>query len=189
VGRTARTCGRVRGGDVIQATRPSRARLSRSLLALALLIALAVYPAAATNRQPYVVIGIGGAAVAFALLGIALRQWFVVACAPALFGAEYATYLRLRPDAADVRAPLVAAALVVASELAFGAIAPEGGRLDRGLVLREAATLVAIGLGAGLLAGFLLLVSGATTSGVLLEAFGAVAAVGVVTVLVRAAAS
>jgi hypothetical protein len=152
-----------------------------------LLTGLAAYPAVATTRQPYIVLGIGAAAVAVAAAGLALRHWFVVAWAFALFGGEYAVYLRLRSDAADARAPLVAAGLVVAAELAFGSIAPEGGRLDRALVVREAGTLVATGLATGLLSGFLLVISGSATSGVLLEALGALAAVVVVTALVRAA--
>lgn len=149
---------------------------------------LAAYPAAATERQPYVVAGLGGAALAVAIVALALRRGLVVAWALVLVGGEYALFLRLRADAADAAALFVAAGLFVAAELAFGAVAAEGGRRERAAAIAESVTLVAVGVAAALAAGFLLLVAGSTTSGIALETLGALAAVGAVTALVRAAA-
>ena len=158
-------------------------------MAFCLLAALAAYPAAATERQPYLVLGVGGLAVLALATGLVLRQRVAVAYAIALFGGEYAVFLRLAGDSVDVRAPFVAAALVVTAELAFAAVAPEGGRLERPLVVDEAAALVSTGVATALVAGFLLLASGSAASGVALEAVGALAAVGTLAALVRAARS
>lgn len=148
---------------------------------------LAAYPVAAGHRQLLVVLAVGAAACVLAAVGLVFRWWFVVAWGFALFGAEYAVFLRLRPDAVDARAPLVAAGLLVAAELAFGAVASEGGRYERSLVLAEAVTLAGAAFVIVLTGGFLLVVAGTVNAGVGLEAVGAFAAVCALAVLVRIA--
>jgi hypothetical protein len=142
-----------------------------------LLAALAVYPVAAGHRQVPIVVAIGGASCAVALVGLVLRRWLVLVWAFALFGAEYAVFLRLRTNAVDVRAPLVAAVLLVAAEVAFGAVGPESGRGERSLVTAEIVRLAGAGFGAVLTGGVLLLAAGSASSGVALEAVGALAGV------------
>lgn len=134
-----------------------------------------------------VVLALGGAACALAAVGLALRWWLVLAWGFVLFGAEYAVFLRLRPDAVDARAPLVAAGLLVAAELAFDSVAPEGGRRERALVVSELLTLLGAAFATVLTGGVLLVVAGTATSGVTLEAVGAFAAVCAVGALARIA--
>jgi hypothetical protein len=152
-----------------------------------LLVGLAAYPVAAGDRQVRVVLGIAVAACVVAAVGLVFRWWLAVAWGFALFGAEYAVFLRLRPDAVDSRAPLVAAGLLVAAELAFGAVAAEGGRYERPLVIAEAVTLVGAAFGTVLAGGFLLVVAGTVSAGIALEAVGAFAAVCAVGLVARIA--
>jgi hypothetical protein len=147
---------------------------------------VAAYPAAAAVRQPDVVVGLGVAAVLVTAGGIVFAGSAAVAWGLLLFGGEYAVFLRFRSDAVDTHAPFVAAAVVIAAELAMAAIAPEGGPLDRPLILREAATLVTIGVAAALAAALLLVVAGSANAGIGFEALGALAAVSVLTALARA---
>ena len=123
-----------------------------------------------------------------------LRKAAIVAAPPApmaaysvLFGAEYAVFLRLRPDAVDSRAPLVAAGLLLAAELAFGAVAAEGGRYERSLVAAEALMLLGAAFATILAGGVLLVIAGTVNAGVALEAVGAFAAVCAVGLLARLA--
>jgi hypothetical protein len=156
-------------------------------VALVVLAGLAAYPVAAGNREVLVVLALGAAACALAAVGLAFRWWLVVAWGLALFGAEYAVFLRLRPDAVDAGAPLVAAALLVAAELAFGAVAAEGGRYERSLVAAEGLALAGAAFATVLAGGFLLVVAGTANAGVALEAVGAFAAVCAVGVVARIA--
>jgi hypothetical protein len=151
------------------------------------LVGLAVYPIAAGHRLVPVVLGVGAAACVVVAVGLVFRWWFAVAWGLALFGAEYAVFLRLRPDAVDARAPLVAAGLLVVAELAFEAVAAEGGRYERSLVLGEAAMLVGAAVATVVAGGFLLVAAGSVEAGVVLEAAGALAAVGAVALVVRLA--
>ena len=156
-------------------------------MALIVLGGLAAYPVVAGDRQVRVVLAIGAAACGVVAVGLVFRWWLAVAWGLALFGAEYALFLRLRPDAVDARAPLVAAGLLVAAELAFGAVAAEGGRYERSLVASEGLTLVGAAFATVLAGGFLLVVAGTASAGVALEAAGALAAVCAVGVVVRLA--
>jgi hypothetical protein len=148
---------------------------------------VAAYPVAAGERQVRIVLAIAAAACGVVAVGLVFRWWLAVAWGLALFGAEYALFLRLRPDAVDSRAPLVAAALLVAAELAFGAVAEEGVRYERSLVASEGLTLVGAAFATVLAGGFLLLVAGTANAGVALEAVGALAAVCAVGLLARIA--
>ena len=154
-----------------------------------MLAALAVYPAVAASRGVLVVVGIGGAAWAVAAVGLAFRWSPVLSWGLGLFGAEYAVFLRLRGGAVDARAPLVAAALVVAAELGFDAIAPEGGTRERSLLVREIAALLGAALVTMAAAALVLVVAGSARSGLALEAAGALAAVGVLAIVARAVGS
>jgi hypothetical protein len=154
---------------------------------LALVVALAAYPAAAARRDELVIVGVGGVACIVVALGMAFRWWLVLAWGFALFGAEYAVFLRLRADTADVRAPLVAAALLIAVEVAFDSIAPESGRREHSLIAAEVVAVVGAAVVTVLAGALLLVVAGSATSGVALEAAGALAAVGVVAAVVRLA--
>jgi hypothetical protein len=151
------------------------------------LAGLAAYPVAAGHREVRVVLALGSAACVLLAVGLVFRWWLVVAWGFALFGGEYAVFLLLRPDAVDSRAPLVAAGLLVAGELAFGAVAPEGGRYERSLVAAEGVALVGAAFATVLAGGFLLVVAGAITAGVGLEAVGAFAAVCALGLLARIA--
>lgn len=133
--------------------------------------------------------GIGAAACALALVGLAFRWWLVLAWGFAAFGAEYAVFVRLRGGAVDARAPLVAAALLVAAELAFDSIAPEGGTRERSLLVAQLVALLAAALLTVAVAALVLVVGGSARSGVALEAFGALAAVTVLAIVVRAVRS
>jgi hypothetical protein len=151
------------------------------------LVSLAFYPAAAGRRDVIVVVALGGAACLVAAVGLAFRWWLVLAWGIALFGAEYAVFLRLRSDTVDAWAPLVAAGLIVAAELAFDSIAPEGGARQRSLFAFELGALVGAALATAFAAALLLVVAGSASSGVALEAGGALAAVGVIAAVVRVA--
>jgi hypothetical protein len=146
-----------------------------------------VYPAAATGRDVLVVVGIGAAASALTAVGLLFRWWLVLAWGFAAFGAEYAVFLRLRGGAVDVRAPLVAAALLVVAELAFESVAPESGARERSLLLSQLAALLAAALGTVAVGALVLVVAGSERSGIALEAVGALAAVGVLATVVRSA--
>lgn len=152
-----------------------------------MLVGLTAYPIAVGDRERLVVLAIGAAGCGLAAVGLVFRWWLVVAWGLALFGAEYAVFLRLRPDAVDSRAPLVAAGLLLAAELAFGAVAAEGGRYERSLVAAEALMLLGAAFATILAGGVLLVIAGTVNAGVALEAVGAFAAVCAVGLLARLA--
>ena len=152
-----------------------------------MLVGLAAYPVAAGDRQVRIVLAIGAGACIVMVLGLVFRWWLAVFWGLALFGAEYAVFLRLRPDAVDARAPLVAAGLLVVAELAFGAVAAEGGRYERSLVAAEGLALAGAALATILGGGFLLVVAGSANAGVALEAVGGLAAVCALGLLARIA--
>ncbi|HZC29577.1 MAG TPA: hypothetical protein VE269_07530 [Gaiellaceae bacterium] len=153
---------------------------------MALLAALAAYPAAAAGHGVPVLVGIGAAACGLTAVALAFRWWLVVAWGLASFGAEYAVFLRLRGGAVDARAPLVAAGVLVVAELAFDSIAPERGSRERSLLAAELVALLGAALVTVVAAALVLVVAGSARSGLALEAAGAVAAIGVLAVLVRA---
>ncbi|HZP71778.1 MAG TPA: hypothetical protein VFA97_00215 [Gaiellaceae bacterium] len=132
-------------------------------------------------------IAAGGAVVLAA--GIALRTPFVVPWSVALAGAGYVV-ARERHAVADGWAPLVGAALLLAAELAAWSIAHDR-RIDeeRAVVLRQAATVAAVVLGAAFV-GFVLVGAAGISSSpgalpIVLGAAAAVAAVGLVGKLLR----
>ena len=126
------------------------------MLALAGVVA---YPALAAERVPQIAWLVAGLAPVLLVLGLLVR---VEGVGLGLFlaGASYVVFLELDGRGLDVGAPLVAAGLAVAAELAFWSIAlagpvpPAPGEqarraLDTAAVAlgAAAATLVALGLG------------------------------------------
>jgi hypothetical protein len=150
--------------------------------------ALVVYPAAAGDRLVQFVAGLGIAGWALLALALAGRWPALVAWGIAGLGAEYALFLRLRGETVDVRAPVVAAGLIVAAELAFRAVEPEEGRLEGRLVVRSATAVAAAAAATALIGGVLLVAAGSFGSGLALEAAGVAAAVVAVGLVVRIAA-
>jgi hypothetical protein len=120
-------------------------------------------------------VGAAGLAVAFVAL---LGRWAqVLPFGLAGIGAAYAVYLALRPGTVDSRAPIVAAVLFGAAELAFWSLEPHAVRAERAVVVRRLALIGGTALGAALLASLVLVVAASASGGVLLEAVGVVAAV------------
>jgi len=105
------------------------------------------------------------------------------------FGAEYALYLRLHGGGVDPRAPAVAAALVLAAELAFLSVRGGLEGADRALLARVAGATAAVVAGIALLADLLLVASGSANGSLAAEAAGVLAAVLAVAVVVRVAAT
>jgi hypothetical protein len=108
--------------------------------------------------------------------------------AVALLGAAYVALLGLEGDALDLRAPLVAAALLAVAELGYwslelrGAIADEPGAYLRRLALLAAQLAGVTTAGVVLLA----VVEGVETGGPAIDVLGAVGAIGALALLALA---
>lgn len=153
-----------------------------------LLAVLVAYPAAAGDRLVALVTIVGSTGWLLLALGLVGRWPLVLVWGLAAFGAEYALFLRLRGGSVDARAPYVAAALLLVTELAFLSIGRGQGSAERGLVARTVvATTAAVG-GAALVGGLLLVASGSASAGLAVEGAGVAAAVLAVAFLVRVAA-
>lgn len=149
---------------------------------------MVAYASIAGDRVTPLVAGLGVGGCVIAVVAIALRMPVAIAWGVALVGASYAVFLRLRAGDVDGHAIYVAAALVVACELAFSSLRRAPGVPDRGLRIEAAAKLVVVTL-ATLVAGDVVLVaSGSARSNVFVEAMGVVAAVLCVGFVVRSAA-
>lgn len=131
----------------------------------------------AAHRESAIVAGL--AAGSWALLVVALlTRWTVVGTLSLLvFGAEYAVFLRLGHGGVDTRAPFLAAALIVAAELAFSAMRPPPGGVDVSLVRAALVRLALLALGAVAVGELTLVVAGSVRSGLLEEGLGVAAAV------------
>lgn len=92
-------------------------------------------------------------------------------------GAGYAAFLSLRPGAVDERAPLMAAAFFVATELSFWSLERRTWRSERQVVVRRLVLLVSAGLGTAIVGGLLLLITSGRGVGIGYEAAGVAAAV------------
>lgn len=130
---------------------------------------------------------LGGAGVALLVAGPVLRTSSLIPPALALVGAEYAAFLLLDRPELDLAAPLLAAALVLAAELAYAGLEPPVVRAAAGQALLGAGRVAARAAGA-LAVGALVLAVASTEirSGLALEVLGiaaAVAAVGVIAFL------
>ena len=152
---------------------------------MAIAAALAVWPAVGIADRVGVVWGAAaGGAVAVALLAIGLvaRAPTFVTAGLAFLGAEYAAVLAVESEPLDRRAPVFAAALFLAAELAWWSlelrarIAAEAGSNLRRLAYLLGLTAGALALGAGVLA----LVDVIRVGGLAVELAGAAAAVAIV---------
>ena len=121
--------------------------------------------------------GVGATGLALAAVALIGGWPQVLPWGLAGVGSAYAVYLALRPGTVDPRAPIVAAALFGAAELAFWSLEPQVARAERTVVLRRLALIGGSALGTALLASLVLVVAASASGGVLLEAVGVVAAV------------
>jgi hypothetical protein len=150
---------------------------------------VAAIGAYATVRQPLLAT-VAAPAVLLLALGV-WRSWTAtVPLALALVGAAYAATLVIEDAGVDGGAPLVAAAALLAGELAYWTAAPRAVPAEAGLVRRQAATAALLVLVTVCLGTLLLLVGGASVSGGLpLEALGVAAAAAALAVVARLARS
>jgi hypothetical protein len=124
--------------------------------------------------------GIGVLVTALALVGrwVALLPWGFVGV-----GGAYALFLSLQPRTLDVRAPIVAAAFFVATELSFWSIERGSWHREGQVVVRRLALLLSAGLATAIVGGLLLLIASERRSGVGQEAAGIAAAVLILAVI------
>jgi hypothetical protein len=142
------------------------------------LAAPVVYSAVVTPRAAGVVAGLGIAGVAFLIVGAAIGVSDLVAAGIALAGSSYLLLVLLGEGGVDLRAPLVAGALVLAAELAYSALEPPLAPAAPAVRALRAGRVSLTVLGAAAAAGLVLLASVAELgSPALLEAAGVVAAV------------
>ncbi len=134
-------------------------------------------------------VAIDAVALAMLALGLVLRTPRLAPAAAALVAGAYAVGLVADDAPLDLRAPLYAAALLLACELALWSHAlwtsTPG---EPGMLARHAAWLGLLLLGSlALGAGLVTLVDVARTEGIAVDALGAAAALATVAVLLRAA--
>jgi hypothetical protein len=128
-------------------------------------------------------------AVLLLVAGLLPRLTFAIPLAIALLGFEYALLLLFEGDALDTRAPFVAAALFAVAELAYfavelrSAVADEPGTYLRRVGFVATLSLAVVALGVAILA----LSEASGRGGTLVQLAGAVAAVGALALLARAA--
>jgi hypothetical protein len=147
-----------------------------------------VYSALAGDRLPEVIAGVGAAGCAVTAAALAFRWPSVLPVGLAGVGAGYAIFLSLRAQTVDSRAPAVAAGFFAAAELAYWSIERVEGRRDRWLAVRRLGLLGASALGVALLGALLLVLTSGVSGGVVLEAFGVLAAVITAAIITRLAA-
>jgi hypothetical protein len=157
-------------------------------LALALLGAIVVYSAVRPDGLPRVVPGVAAAGLAVAAVALIGRWPALVPVGVAGVGAGYALFLRLERDTVDPRAPVVAAMLLVAAELAFWSIERRDARVEAALVVRRILVVAVAALGAALLGSLLLVATAGFSGGLALEAVGVLAAVVVLSIIALLAA-
>jgi hypothetical protein len=92
-------------------------------------------------------------------------------------GAGYAVFLSLRAGSVDARAPLLAAAFFIGTELSFWSIERRNWRSEGQVVARRVALLFSAGLATAIVGGLLLLLTSGRGIGIGYEAAGVVAAV------------
>lgn len=135
-------------------------------------------------------VGVRLAAIGALVLVAALRfAWSpLVPCSLGLIGAAYATHLGLDDPTLDVRAPALAALLLLTSELAYWSLEEQdGARADPGEALRRLAVVVMFGVASLAVASTLLaLVDAVRARGLAIDLLGAAAAAGALLALVLA---
>jgi len=170
----------------VETVRTRGARLGSAALAAAIVGATAAWLAASSGAWGWPLGAVGG--VAFVLA--ASRSPAALPWSLALLGAEYAAVLEIAGHArADGRAPVVAAALVVAAELSGWSrgLEPEI-RHERGLLSRRALRIALAGVGAAAVAAAVLgLAAAPLDAGLAGDALGVTAAVAAFALLARLA--
>ena len=131
-----------------------------------------------------VIAAVGGVSLVLLATALVFRSQAFAAWALACFGAEYGLFLGFRGGSVDRWAPLVAAVVIVAAELAFHAVEPPEPAPERRVVVRTILWLVGSGLAAAAVGTVLLSAAGGGGTGLGLEAVGAAAAVAAVGLLV-----
>jgi len=158
---------------------------------VAIAAGLASWPAVGIAERTGVVWGAaaaGGIAVALLVVGLLARMPTLVTTALVVLGAEYGAVLAIESEPLDRGAPVVAAALFLAAELAWWSlelrarIAAEAGSYLRRLAFLLGLTIVALALGMGVLA----LVDVVRVGGLAVELAGAAAAVAAVALALTA---
>jgi hypothetical protein len=135
------------------------------------------YSATADDRLPQLVAGVGAAGwvvTAVALVGRwpSVLPWGIVGV-----GAGYTLFIALRGTTVDARAPIVAAALFAAAELAFWSLEPRRGWSEPAVLVRRVVFVCGGALGTALVGALLLVAVSGTSGGVLYTALGVGAAV------------
>jgi hypothetical protein len=175
-----------RGGEVVQASRTSRARLILAAGALAALAGSGAFTA--TQGGSYAPAAQGAEAAALLLLAVALTlrwaglvPWALIAAAGGYLAG------RVGHDTVDGWAAVVGVLLLLSAELATWSIDADARiRSERSLIVRRSLTVAAL-CAAALLVNFLLLATSAASasSSVLLAVLGTGAAVAAVAVVLR----
>jgi hypothetical protein len=181
VGRLQAARRRAGGGEHVTAPRPRRPRLATAAGSVAVAAALAGWTAVSVaEREPvaWAALGVGAFGLVLLGVGVAARVPAGITAGLAIVGGAYGATLVVESAPLDRQAPIAAAALVLAAELAWWSlelrarIAPEAGSYLRALAVVLTLALGAYGLGALLLAA----VDVARTSGLAIEAAGAAGA-------------
>jgi hypothetical protein len=131
---------------------------------------------------------LGATAAALVVAGLVFGVALAIPVAVALLGAAYVALLGFEGDALDLRAPLVAAALLTVAELGYWSLELRSAVADEpGAYLRRLA-LLAAELAGVTTAGVVLLavVEGVETGGPAIDVLGAVAAIGALALLALA---
>jgi hypothetical protein len=137
-----------------------------------------------------VALAVGVRLVALALLalvGALVLGWSpLVPVSLLLLGSAYSTHLAADDPALDVRAPLIAAGLLLTAELAYWSLEERDEiHAERGESLRHLGVVAALGLGGLVAGGALLAVADlARAEGLAIDLLGAVAAAGALLVVV-----
>ena len=156
---------------------------------MAALGGVSAYSTAAADRLVLLVLSVGAAGCAIVSIALAARVALLIPWGAAFVGAAYALSLSLHRGSVDAKAVYVAAAMIVACELAFLSVRTTAGGVDRRVGVDVAASLCAV-VFVTLVAGeVVLLASGQTNSGLALEAIGAACAIVAVATTVRIAAT
>ena len=170
----------------METVRPRGARLGAAALAAAIVGATAAWLAASAGAWGWPLGAVGGAAFLLA----ASHRPAALPWSLALLGAEYAAALEIAGGArADGRAPVVAAALVVAAELSGWSreLGPEI-RHERGVLSQRALRTALVGVGAAAVAAAVLgLAAAPLDAGLAGDALGVAAAVAAFVLLARLA--
>jgi hypothetical protein len=186
VARRSPAADRARGGEGIQAPRPSRARLTTGALSAATLAGIAAYTAAAGGPLA----SVGGTVAGAGALGLAgavlVRFAPLLPWAIGFAGVGYVVG-REHHRVVDGWAAVVGAALLLSAELAAWSIAHDRRiREERPVVVRQAVTLALLVAGSALVSFVLVGAAAVSASaGLALTAVGVAAAVGAVSVVLR----